>query len=295
MQQSRRSFVQLASAVAVSAGAPSLLGEFPANKHIPLGVQLYTVRNELKDNLPGTLAAIKKIGYDMVEPYSGMYTRPAKELRAVIADAGLAVLSAHFTYDTLESMQEYAHDLGVRYMVCAMIPKPAQNRSGFLQAAAEFNKVGTSTKAMNIKLCFHNHNFEFKPQPATPGKETSSTDETGLALLLNHTDPALVSWEEDCYWVAQSGNDPLALLRKYKNRVDMLHLKDRKPDATNTFEPGKQSQFFTEIGTGTIDWAPIVKIAESSGKLMFVEQDTTTTPALESLAISYKNLRKYVA
>jgi sugar phosphate isomerase/epimerase len=292
----RRSFLRFGSMAAISATVPhGWCRTAPAPKAVAVGAQLYTLHKEVMEDLPGALAALKKIGFQMVEGYSGMYTRPAKELRAMIEDAGLTLPSSHFAYDTLESQLDYAHDLGVTYMVCAMLPKPYQNRDGFAKAAATFNAVGAKAKSMNIKLGFHNHNFEFQPLPgATDGAATDSGD-IGLKLLLDQTDPALVSWEEDCYWVAQGGLNPLTLLQKYSARIPMLHLKDRTADATTTYGPGKNSQFFTEIGTGTIDWSPIVRLAQSSGKLMFIEQDTTKMPAIESLAVSYKNLRKYLA
>jgi sugar phosphate isomerase/epimerase len=259
-----------------------------------VGAQLYTVHKEVMTDLPGTLAAIKKIGFQMVESFPAMHTRPAKELRAMVEDAGLKIPSAHFAYDTLEAQLDYAQDLGVSYMVCAMLPIPLRTRDGFTQAAAQFNRVGALAKARKMELCFHNHNFEFQPLPPGSADTPADAKGTGLKILLEKTDPALVGWEEDCYWVAQAGEDPLTLLEKYRRQVAMLHLKDRKAEATTTFVQAKTSQFFTEIGTGTIDWGPIVKIARISGMPMFIEQDLTTLPALESLALSYKNLQKYL-
>jgi sugar phosphate isomerase/epimerase len=288
----RRSFLQLAALAAASSAMPKV---WCSNKPATIGVQLFTVHKEVMIDLPGTLAAIKKTGYGMVESFSDMHTRPAKELRAMVQDAGLTLPSAHFAYDTLETQLEYANELGVSQMVCAMLPKHLWTRDGFSQAADEFNKAGAMAKAMNIKLCFHNHNFEFQPLPAVAGNSALNSNDTGLKVLLDRTNPEFVSWEEDCYWVAQGGRDPLAMLQKYTNRVAALHLKDRKAEATTNYILGKQSQLFTEIDTGTIDWKPIVKIAKSAGKLMFVEQDTTTMPALDSLALSYKNLQKYLA
>jgi sugar phosphate isomerase/epimerase len=260
----------------------------------PIGAQLFTVRKEAMIDLPGTLAAIRKIGFSMVESFAGLHTRPAKELRTMVEDAGLRLPSAHFAYDSLEAQVQYAHDLGVSYMVCAMLPRPMWNREGFTQAAAEFNKVGAMAKAAKIKLCFHNHNFEFAPLAPLVTSAAPDPQDDGLNILLAATDPDLVGWEEDCYWVAEGGQDPLAMLRLHDNRVAMLHLKDRTANASVTYAPGKAAQFFAEIGTGTIDWKPILQIAERTGKPMFVEQDVTSMPAIESLALSYMNLRKYL-
>jgi sugar phosphate isomerase/epimerase len=291
IEVSRRSFLQLSSMAAASGSVRA--GWWSAVA--PIGVQLYTVRNEVMTDLPGTLASIRKIGFSMVESFAGMHARPAKELRSMVEDAGLKLPSAHFAYDTLEPQLEYAHDLGVSYMVCAMLPKTMWTRDGFKQAATGLNKVGALAKAMKIKLCFHNHNFEFQPLPSVNNDVPPDPHDTGLKILLDNTDPALVGWEEDCYWVAEGGQDPLTVLQKNKSRVAMLHLKDRRADAVVTYAPGKPAQYFTEIGTGTIDWGPIVKIARNAGKPMFIEQDTTAMPALDSLALSYKNLQKYLA
>ncbi|MDR3734552.1 MAG: sugar phosphate isomerase/epimerase [Acidobacteriaceae bacterium] len=287
----RRQFLQLSTFAVAGAAAPRL---WCRTRPTAVGVQLYTVQKEVMTDLPGTLAAIRKIGYTMVESFSGMHARPANELKAMVQDAGLTLPSAHFSYNTLETQVQYAHDLGVSHMVCAMLPKPMQNREGFMKAASGLNKAGALAKAANIRLSFHNHNFEFQPLPPATGDGAPGPQDTGLRILLDNTNQQLVSWEEDCYWVAQGGQDPLTLLKQHQHRISMLHLKDRLPGATTTYTPGKASQFFTEIGTGTIDWEPIMKIADSTGKLIFVEQDTTTMPALDSLALSYKNLLKYI-
>ena len=211
----------------------------------------------------------------------------------MIEDAGLTAPSAHFAYDTLETQLDYAHALGVHSMVCAMLPKPYWNRDGFKKAAALFNEAGAKARAAGIQLAFHNHNFEFQPL-VVDGTSTAGAADTGLKILMEETKPELVAWEEDCYWVAQAGQSPLALLETYKKRVPLLHLKDRKAEATTTFTQGKPSQFFTEIGTGNIDWKPIVKIAQSTGAKIFIEQDSTVMPPLDSLAISFKNLQTFL-
>jgi sugar phosphate isomerase/epimerase len=85
------------------------------------------------------------------------------------------------------------------------------------------------------------------------------------------------------------------LLEQHADRVRLLHIKDRRSQAKASFDMSKDSEFFTEVGTGTIEWPPILKIARDNGLLLFIEQDQTTLPPLESLALSYRNLRKYLA
>jgi sugar phosphate isomerase/epimerase len=294
---SRRSFVLALSATAALAatrsgwGAPSLLPQ--------VGVQLYTLRAELAADLKGTLAGVSKIGITQVESFPALYERPAADLKKMFEDYGLQCPSGHFDYLKLEEGLDYGKALGLTYIVCSALPGPLRNPSGFAMAAERFNVLGAKARDMGMRFAFHNHNFEFLAFPTPPSSAAGPTPpmrpENGLSLLLQKSDPALVSWEEDCYWVAQSGNDPLVLLNEYKDRVRLLHLKDRQRDAPVTFVQGKQSQFFTEVGTGTISWPPILSVARQINALLFIEQDVTAMPPLESLAISYRNIQNYLA
>ena len=134
----RRDFLQL-SAAGVGAVALSQFS-LAANTRIPLGVQLYTVREQAEKDLGAVLAHISMIGYNEVETYWNVYTHPAKKLRSMIVDNGLSVPSGHFDYDGLESKLEYAKELGVQYMICPMLPKDMwTSADGFKKAAAQFN------------------------------------------------------------------------------------------------------------------------------------------------------------
>ncbi len=253
----------------------------------PLGVQLYTVRSLVQSDLPGTLAAIRKIGYQTVETFVAEYKMPAKDLRQAILDAGLTVPSAHFGYNDFESRLDYARELGAEYVVCASIPNTIANSAdGYKRGADQYNAWAAKAKSMGLKFGFHNHNAEFQ--------EFSGI--TGFDVLMNSTDPALVQWQMDCYWVAQAGHDPVALFRQYGERIQSLHLKDRKPNVPTSVEPGPDAAHFTEVGTGTLDWPAILHLADKFHiPYMYVEQDQTERPPLESLEISYANLRKFLA
>lgn len=252
----------------------------------PLGVQLYTVRALVQSDLPGTLAAIRKIGYQNVEAFAAEYKMSAKDLRRAITDAGLAVPSGHFGYDDLGSRFDYAKELGVEYVICSSIPKSVANSAdGYKRAAEQYNAWGAKAKSMGLKFGFHNHNTEFQ----------SFGGVTGFEVLMKNTDPALVHWQMDCYWVAQAGHDPVKLFRQYGARMASLHLKDRKPNVSTSVDTGADSAHFTEVGNGTLDWPTILRLAEKFDlRYMFVEQDQTDRPPLESLQISYTNLRKFL-
>ena len=280
----RREFVVGAGAsLAAIALAPRTFGE---NMDRPIGVQLFTVRNPLGKDLPGTLAAIHKIGYRTVETYVAETKMPAKELRQAILDAGLTVPSAHFGYNDFAQRFDYAKELGAEYVVCSSVPESVGNSAdGFKRAADQYNAWGEQARAVGLKFGFHDHDTEFKVFNGV----------TGFDLLMQYTDPKVVQWQMDCYWVTQAGRDPVKLFKKYGPRMQSLHLKDRKPNAPTSTDTGPGSQHFTEVGTGTIDFPDILRLAgEYHVPNMFVEQDRTEIPPLESLAISYKNIMKFM-
>jgi sugar phosphate isomerase/epimerase len=281
----RRVFAtEAAAGLAALALAPRAFGKL---KDRPLGVQLYTVRSLAGRDLAGTLAAIRKIGYETVETSGLQYTMSAKNLRQVILDAELTAPSGHFGYDEFASHFDYAKELGLECMVCSMPPRSLANSAdGFKRVAEQYNEWGAQLQKMGLRFGFHNHNLEFRDYGGV----------TGLDVLLKNTDPALVQWEMDCYWVAQAGYDPVAMLRQHGRRMQSLHLKDRKPNVPTSFDTGPGSAHFTEVGEGTLDWKTILRLAaENHIANMYVEQDVTDRPPLESLAISYANLVKLLS
>lgn len=260
---------------------------FAKTQDRPLGVQLYTVRSLVQSDLAGTLQAIRKIGYETVETFVAEYKMSAKDLRQAIVDAGLKAPSAHFGYDDFGSRFDYAKELGVECMVCSMIPKTVANSAdGYKRGADQYNAWGAQAKQMGLRFGFHNHDVEFENFGGV----------TGFDVLMEHTDPALVGWQMDCYWVAQAGQDPVAMLKRYGHRIQSLHLKDRKPNVPTSVDTGPQSQHFAEVGEGTLNWPAILRLAKhDQTPWMFVEQDKTERPPLESLQISYTNLKKFLS
>jgi sugar phosphate isomerase/epimerase len=280
----RREFVTGAAAgVAACALVPRA---FAKKMDRPVGVQLYTVRSLVDKDFPGTLAALGKIGYRTVETYVAQYKLPAKDLRQAILDADLVAPSAHFAYNDFGTRLDYAKELGVECVVCSSVPGTVGNSAdGFKQAADQYNLWGDQARKMGLKFGFHNHNTEFKDYGGV----------TGVDILLQNTDPALVQWQMDCYWVAQAGFDPVEMLKKHGKRMQSLHLKDRKPNFPASTDTGPSSAHFTEVGTGTLDWTTILHLAgEARIPNMYVEQDQTDIPPLESLQISYTNIEKFL-
>lgn len=285
----RRSFLQLSVAVAGRLAAPAL---FASELHAHevrnglrnIGVQLYTVRQEAERDLPGTLEAIRKIGYTEVEAYLDIYDHPAAELRRTINDHGLKAPSGHFSYDELESKIDYAKALGLEYVICPMLPEGMRSTlDGYKRAADQFNAWGEKIRRAGMQFGFHNHNYEFRRLGETMGFQT----------LMKQTDPKLVCLEMDCYWITQAGRDPLQMFREYGERIKLLHLKDRKAGFPASQELNEAAEHFTEVGAGTIHWRDVLAAASKNDVThMFVERDSGELPAMESLRVSYENLRK---
>jgi len=273
---------------------------FAATKK-PIGVQLYTVRDQAEKDLPGVLAALQKIGYKEAEPYWNIYNHPAKELKKMLADHGLTAPSGHFDYDGLDTKFDYAQELGLTYMTCPMLPKDMwTSLDGFKKAADQFNKWGAEAQKRKMKFAFHNHNYEFKNLVSKNGYDqvVSGADPhmDGFTVLLTSTDPKLVWFEMDCYWITQAGRDPVKMMNEHSGRIKMLHLKDRKPGAATSQSLDEAAMHFTEVGNGTLDWKAILAAADKNKiEHMFVEEDFCDKPPMESLKISYQNLEKLMA
>jgi len=280
----RRNFLK-SSAAALPALALQNQPGFP-KPHRPIGVQLYTVRNLAEKDLPGVLKQIHAIGYQEVETYWNVYSHPAKELRHMIDDAGLSVPSGHFDYEGFDGKLDYAKQLGVNWMVCPMLPKTQQYvLEGFHTAAKQFNEWGKKVSDLGMRFAFHNHDYEFKPYG----------DKTGYQVLLDETDPNLVFFEMDCYWITQSGHDPVEMLHRLGNRVRMIHLKDRKPGFPPSYDMEESSSHFTEVGHGSINWKAVIAAAQQMNiEYYFVEQDQSADP-VASIRSSYQYLRSIVA
>jgi len=278
--KTRRDFLAVSAAALVS----TAFSQTQKTSRQKIGLQLYTVRRQAEADLPKTLAAVRAAGYDEVELYWNVYRHSAPELKGMIADAGLSAPSGHFDYTGLEGKLDYARELGVNYVVCPMLPKSMWNSAkGFHDAAEQFNRWGEKVQKMGMTFGFHNHNYEFQ----------QFGGETGFDILMKNTDPKLVRLEMDCYWVTQAGRDPVKMFEQYGERIRMLHLKDRKAGFPATQKLNRSAEHFSEFGTGSIDWPPIIAKAKAVGvEHFFIEQDSTERPVMESIRISLENARK---
>ena len=225
------------------------------NPKLLYGVQIAGVGQEGVRDLPRLLGALQHIGFTQVELHSMVYDHPAATLRRMIEDAGLHAPAGHFALAGIEKNIEFARELGLAYMV-AMLPRPRpESLHQYRTIAARLNEAGASVRSrgMEFALLFHNH--ELMPQQGS----------SGFAELMKHTDAALVHLEVDLYWIVQAGLDPASFLERYKERVKLLHLKDRLAGFPTSYTTDAGSDHSIELGKGTIPWPALLTAGPRAG------------------------------
>jgi sugar phosphate isomerase/epimerase len=278
----RRTFIKTTSLASLSAMlAPNLLKASPRKKHI--GLQLYTLRDLINKDLQGTLASVADIGYTWLEAagYNDgkFYGLAPAEFRTMVNDLGMKVVSSHASFMPEQGRQVIdAHlELGVSYVVYPWKSMPElPTRDDYSKAADLYNMLGEACKREGLKFGYHNHDFEF----------VKIDDTTGYDLLLRLTEPGSVTFEADLYWMVFAGVDPLSYFRKYPGRFELWHVKDMEDNPEKDFAP---------VGTGMINFEETFDQEDKTGLVyFFVEQDQCKLDPLESISISYKNLKSIV-
>jgi len=250
-----------------------------------IGLQLYTVRDLMKQDFDGTLAKVAATGYKEVE-FAGYFDRSPKDVRAAVDRHGLTAPSAHIDYKSLSddkfpAVIEAAKVVGHEYLVNPWIEEEIRKQPDAWKHAAEtFNHAGEACKKAGIQFAYHNHWFEFLP---VNGK-------LPYDLLLTECDPNLVKMELDLCWITVGGQDPLKYFDRYPGRFPLVHVKDvkRVPPVTagGAQDFGSSMKDMTEVGSGIIDWKKIFAQSDKAGiKHYFVEHDNPKKP-LESIKTS---------
>lgn len=292
----RRRFLEgssLAALAAMSGVRSFAAGAGTGPLGLPIGVQLYTVRDVAAKDLPGTLAKLQAIGYREVET-AGFYGRSGKEMRKILADHGMTAPSAHSSMgDIHKNMQKLVDDaaaVGAKYFVCAFpaLPpgKPASadiakdiTLDDWKWNAEQLNKLGEVAKKAGLQAGYHNHNMEFRTFEGA----------TAFDHLLKLTDPKLVTIELDLGWVATAGLDPARYIKQHADRISLLHVKDIRKDAVKAIdEINKQT---IEVGRGKIDWKGVFAACDPKHlKHYFVEQENFTGPTVDAVRASFEYL-----
>lgn len=257
----RRDFLKSITLVSGALAATKVYGgSNPASKKkMKIGLQLYTLRDDVKTNLPGTLEAVGKIGYNSLEPYGfdgTFFTIQPKKFRKMCNDLGMEITSTHsgITAENASLYTEKAAEAGLEYLILPSFSgRPEKTLDDFKKVAHEMNQIGEITKKSGIKFGYHNHNFEFKPIDGLLPYDT----------LLSETDPGLVTFEMDIFWVVKGGQDPLHYFKQYPGRFETWHIKDMGMDGQSCI-----------VGNGRINFQDLMKHSEEAGvKRVFVEQE----------------------
>jgi sugar phosphate isomerase/epimerase len=264
----RRDF--LTQAGLLSAGlmiAPQLLS---AKGTKVVGLQLYSLRDQLPKDVKGVIAKVAAAGYKEVETFgyskqNGFWGLDAKAFSSLLKANGLKTPSGHFGLDEyfvhgkttdLESYIDAANATGMTYVIVPSINgEVLKSADQFKEVAEKLNKAAEMCKKSGLQLGYHNHNFEWKPIDGTTFYDT----------ILKETDPKLVHMEMDIFWVVRAGQDPVKLFKQHPGRFALCHIKDRDK---------KQTDLNTEIGKGSIDFKTILSHAKLAGlKHFIVEQE----------------------
>ena len=262
---------------------------------LPVGIQLWTVRDPIATDPAGTLAKLAKIGYREVEAAGyGNYT--AKDYRKFMDDAGLKCPSAHLPFAKgIDSspLFDQAHILGCSFATSSkLVPPQAQSGSalgveGFRYIADVINDVGARAKSAGLQYAYHNHSHEFEVLP---------DGTVGYDFLLKQTNPALVKFEIDCGWMVVAGHSPADYMNRYPGRFRMLHIKDFKPMATPYSAVARGPQpVGSELGNGYIQYKEIFAAAKSAGIVhIFAEQEPPFAGSqLNSAKVDYDYLHSF--
>jgi sugar phosphate isomerase/epimerase len=284
----RRDFARLSAVSIPFASALLARGSFSANN---LGVQLYTVRNTIGKDPLGVLKRIEEIGYKEIEATYATLSI----ISPVLKQTSLRPVSVHIDEGIfmgggtqLDEALGKAKSFGFKFAVVPYIaPEHRGGPEVFKSLAENLNKFGEKAKANGMRLCYHNHAFEYQ----------NFGGKTGLEMLMSSTDKKLVGLELDIFWASVAGQNPVELLKRYSGRIPLVHLKDKSKSFTQVqYNEKVPKDTFKEVGNGSIDIAAVVKAAEAEGaEHYFVEQDQTSGDPLDSLATSFKNLSAYFA
>ena len=278
---SRRAFLERGSLAlaamslhaARAADAPNDIPRGPLGK--PIGLQLYTVRDEMQKSVEATLARVAQIGYREVE-FAGFFGRSAQQIADALKANGLRSPASHVQMDpaTWERTLADAKTIGNEYVVMPWIPEQMRTDANFRRLADAMNTSAAQANKVGLKFAYHNHDFEFKPM--ADGKLIYD-------MLLESTDPKTVLMEMDLYWINFAGADPLAYWTKYPGRFQLVHVKDMAADKK-----------MADAGSGTLPWATYFHERALGGvKHFFVERDdaASTGDAFAAIARSFNYLK----
>jgi sugar phosphate isomerase/epimerase len=291
MNHKRREFLKLTGNLAAAFAIAPAAGKFfgtdgfaDENARIKtFGLQLYTLREDLPKDPKGVLQQVASFGYKQIEGYEGQqglfWGMGHTGFKKYMDELGMNFVASHCNInDNFEQKAAQAAEIGMKYLICPY-KGPQKKLDDFKKFADEFNQKGEVCRKHGIRFAYHNHDYTFKELEGQLPQD----------LLLNSTDPSLVDFEMDMYWVVTGGQDAEAWLKKYKNRFRLCHVKDRTKGATDAADS-------CVLGEGSINFSKLLKTAKKTGMQYFiVEQEkyagTTPLKAVEANAAYMRKLK----
>jgi sugar phosphate isomerase/epimerase len=293
MNHNRRKFLKVTGGIALGATLAPIA--CTANKMLStsetgnmstlkeFGLQLYTLREDLPKDPRGVLKQVAGFGYKQIESFEGLqgmfWGMSNIEFKKYMDELGMKIISSHCDISKdFEKKAAEAAAIGMKYLICPW-KGPQKSIDNFKQFADEFNQKGEICKKNGIRFAYHNHDYSFKPMDGVFPQD----------VMMNNTDPELVDFEMDIYWVVAADQDPEAWFKKYKNRFRLCHVKDRSKNPVP--DNGKNS---VDVGTGSINFSKILHTARENGvNYYIVEQEAYagTTP-LKAAAADAAYLKK---
>lgn len=298
--KNRRKFIKVSAALGVGAMLPFQFCSSPkkedsvaseamlgAAKGVldDFGIQLYSVKENMAEDPVATIKAIASFGYTQIEGFDGgkgiFWGMKNTEFKSLTDDLGLDFIASHAnTFQNLEEQAEQAAAIGMKYLICPWVG-PQKSMDDFKRLTDDFNKQGEICKNHGIKYAYHNHGYTFVELDGQIPQD----------YIMENTDPNLVDFEMDTYWVYTAGKDPIDYIKRYPNRFTLGHVKDKSGDL-----PFEEANGSTLIGKGIMDFPSILRAGMDNGmKYFIVEQERFDgTNPMEAAELNASFMKNFV-
>lgn len=282
MQYDRRKFIKLTGGITTGLALGSFTGSSllacnnEDKKTKTFGLQLYSLRDDMPKDPKGVLKQVASFGYKQIESYQHdnlgiFWGMTNKEFKSYLDSLDMTIISTHLggidnfpnNRSDFEKTAAEAAEIGMKYILCPWLG-PQKTIDDYKRKADHFNQIGDICKKAGLRYGYHNHDYSFLPLEGQVPQD----------VLMQNTDPALVDFEMDIYWVVTAKADPEAWLKKYPNRFRLCHVKDRIKNST-------EHDATCTLGEGSIDFPRILATAKSTGMQYYVvehERYDGTTP-----------------
>ncbi|WP_103925668.1 sugar phosphate isomerase/epimerase family protein [Algoriphagus boritolerans] len=273
MKNQRRKFIQMSSMLGLGVAVMPLqfctspkketaIAELDKSKLDKFGIQLYSIKEDMAIDPQATMRALAGFGYKQFEGFDGgkgiLWGMQPAEFKTLLSETGTTMIASHANvFENLDAQAALAAEVGMKYLICPWIG-PQKSLDDYRKKAEEFNQIGEKLKSFGVKFAYHNHDYTFVDLEGSLPQD----------ILMDHTDPALVDFEMDIYWVHVANAQPAEYLAKYPGRFKLCHLKDAEPGTGDPHQRG------VLLGSGEIPYAELIKQSKELGMEHFiVEQE----------------------